>query len=63
LSDSEINSMFTNNLANTRSLTPDALWPCNVAAASVVDTTGNGANATSVTGTITPAAAPPGFTF
>jgi hypothetical protein len=63
LSDAEINSMFTANLADTRALTPDGLWPLNVAAASVVDTSGNGNNASSVTGTITAGSAPPGFTF
>lgn len=63
LSQAQVESLMTNDLADTRALSPDALLPCNVAAASVVDTTGNGADATSVSGTITAVSGPSGFTF
>lgn len=64
LSGAEFAGACTNNLASWRALAPDALWPLNVPAASVVDTTGNGANATGVVGgTITQVAGPPGYSF
>lgn len=63
LSDAEIDSLCTSSLADWASLAPDALWPLNVAAASVVDVTGNGNNAASVSGTISAGADPPGFSY
>lgn len=65
LSDSEFNSLCTTNLSDWNALAPDALWALNVASPTLVlDATGNGANESSVTGTITGGAAdPPGFNY
>lgn len=65
LSDAEIDSLCTTNLSDWAALAPDALWPLNVAsAASVVDVSGNGNHAASVSGTITGSAAdPPAFSY
>lgn len=63
LSDAEFDAACTSNLSDWNALAPDALWPMNVAAASVVDVTGHGADATSVTGTISSAADPPGYNY
>ncbi|HSX43487.1 MAG TPA: hypothetical protein VLF59_05375 [Candidatus Saccharimonadales bacterium] len=54
LSDADFVSLCTNTASSFMSLgtgAPDALWLCNVASpASIVDATGNGANAASVSG-------------
>jgi hypothetical protein len=63
LSDAEFDSLCTTHLSDWNALAPDALWPLNVAAASVVDVTGHGNNAASVTGTISAGADPPSFDY
>lgn len=66
LSDAEFDSLCTTNLSDWMAVSggePDGLWALNVAAASVVDGTGNGNNASSVDGTITAGADPPGFDY
>jgi len=64
LSDAEFDSLCTTHLSDWNALSPDALWPLNVAAASVVDATGHGNNAASVTGTISLTGSdPPSFDF
>lgn len=64
LSDAEFDGACTAALQDWYNLTPDALWPCNVAAASVVDVTGHGNNASSVDGTISLSGTDPtGYSF
>jgi hypothetical protein len=67
LSDAEFDSLCTTNLSDWMNVSggqPDAIWALNVAAASVVDGTGHGNDASSVTGTITSGAAdPPSFSY
>lgn len=65
LSDAEVEAMFVAALAAWAANTPAALWPLALAEAgnAVVDVTGNGANQTSVTGTITGSADPVGFNY
>jgi len=66
LSDAEFDSLCTSNLSDWMAVSggaPDAIWAMNVAAASVVDGTGNGNNVASVVGTISAGADPPGFNY
>lgn len=67
LSDAEFNSLCTTNLSDWMAVSggaPDAIWALNVAAASVVDGTGNGANESSVSGTISLTGTdPPSFNY
>lgn len=64
LSDAEFDGACTSNLSSWFALSPDAILACNVAAASVVDGTGNGNGAASVTGTISLTGAdPPGYNY
>jgi hypothetical protein len=67
LSDAEFDSLCTTNLADWKNVSggaPDAIWALNVAAASVVDGSGNGNSASSVTGTISLTGAdPPSFNY
>jgi hypothetical protein len=63
LSDGEFDSLCTTHLSDWAALAPDALLPLNVAAASVVDVTGHGNDAASVTGTISAGADPPSFDY
>lgn len=66
LSDAEFNSLCTSNLSDWMVVSggpPDAIWAMNVAAASVVDGSGNGNNIASVVGTISAGADPPGFNY
>jgi hypothetical protein len=63
LSDAEFDGACTAALQDWANLSPEAIWPLNVAAASVVDKTGHGNDASSVTGTISSGADPSGYNY